>query len=88
MGNSIKGRRMYNLIPVVSRHFQKTDTRAGAILEKFAEIKANLTIAVGVQPEVPCQISAQYFSLIFSARPLKFRPHSTGGRKSEVGLLA
>ena len=88
MGNSIKGRRMYNLIPVVSRHFQKTDTRAGAILEKFAEIKGNLPIAVGVQPEVPCQISAQYFSLIFSARPLKFRPHSTGGRKSEVGLLA
>ena len=61
--------------------------RAGAILEKFAEIKANLTIAVGVQPEVPCQISAQYFSSIFSARPLKFRPHSTGGRKSEVGIL-
>ena len=88
MGNSIKGRRMYNLIPVVSRHFQKTDTRAGAILEKFAEIKGNLPIAVGVQPEVPCQISAQYFSLIFSARPLKFRPHSTVGRKSEVGLLA
>ena len=62
MGNSIKGRRMYNLIPVVSRHFQKTDTRAGAILEKFAEIKGNLPIAVGVQPEVPCQISGQNFS--------------------------
>ena len=63
------------------------NVRAGAILEKFAEIKANLNIAVGVQPEVPCQISAQYFSSIFSAGPLKFQPHSTGGRKSEVGIL-
>ena len=86
------GIKLYILLPfieLVLAHISPfLKARAGAILEKFAEIKANLTIAVGVQPEVPCQISAQYFSSIFSAGPLKFRPLSTGGRKSEVGILA
>ena len=62
--------------------------RATAIIKILELIKANLTIAVEVHPEVTYRFWANSDHPPFSARPPKFRPRSTGGRKFEVGILA
>ena len=65
-----------------------TKIRAGAKYETCSQSLASDIFAVGANPEVTYQFSANLAEQRPPARGLKFRPRSTGGRFFEVGILA
>ena len=89
MGNE-KGRKRLDSINVIFREKVQSGLNSRVVVRvKMLAIKAHhVTIAVGVQTKVTCQKRARSDRPLPPAWPPKFRPRSTGGRKSEVGILA